>query len=190
MKAFIKSLKFIGASFVFLALAACGKSDGGTQVAAVQYGYQNGSCYDVTHNTPAAYNLCTGVGTAGQYQYINNQCVLGSSNQVVDPTYCQQSQYGQFGNQYGQYGQNGQYGYNTYGSLPGSVPYGQAYATLYGSNYYPNTYGGGAYTGSESCVGSYYQSNGFSGQVMICGGGQCSGLFLYKQSTHARVLCL
>jgi len=178
MKAFTKSIKFIGASLVFLALAACGKSDNNNNVAAVQYGYVNGQCYDVTHNTPASYNLCTGVGTTGQYQYINNQCVSTVNNQVVDPTYCQQSM---------------QYGYGGAGGcgVPGyAYPMGQGYASYWGTNTYPSTCGGGTYGGTMSCAGrQMYAYNGYTAQLIYCDAYTCRGQFLYDVNTRVRVYC-
>jgi hypothetical protein len=179
MKAFFKSFKFIGASLVFLALAACGKSDDGNNVAAVQYQMNAyGQCYDVTHNTPVQSNLCYGVGS-GQFQYVNNQCISTANNQVVDPTYCQQSMYG-YGNTTGYYG-GGYYG--------GTYPYGTGYASYWGSNYYPSTYGGGSYAGSQVCIGMYYMYNGYTAQLVSCNGVNCRGQFLYNSSTKTRVLC-
>lgn len=175
------SIKLMTAPVLLFALVACGKSDNNNNTAAIQYGVVNGSCYDITHNTPMP-NSSYCSGTAGQYTYVGNQCVVAANpSQIVDPTYCQSSLYGNSG-----YGYGGGY----YGGGPTYYPFGTGYANSWGSNYYPNTYGGGAYSGTQTCIGQYYQYNGFTAQLMTCNGFACRGLFLYSVQTRQRVLCM
>ena len=190
------SLKLMLAPVLLLAVVACGKNNdnnNNTNVAAIQHQIVNGQCLNSQANNQVVnMTFCQTTGV-GQYQYVNNQCVLISSNQVVDPTYCQNTGYGNgYGNGYGSgygYGSNNGY-YGGTGNGWGTLPYGTGYAGAFGSNYYPSQYGGGAYQGSQNCVGMFYTYNGFTAQLRQCDGYSCRGLFLYSHQTRARVLCL
>ena len=202
--------KLLSVPVLLLSLIACGKKDennSNQQVAAVQYQIVNGQCVN-SHSptTPVQMTYCnSAVGTA-QYSRNGQNCVQTSTGQPVDPTYCSNLGYGQgqgYGQGYGQgqgygggYGAGYNQGYNggtsngwqttQYGQ---TYPYGQGYAAYFGANSYPSNYGGGSYSGTENCVGNYYSYNGFTGQLRYCDGYSCRGLFLYAQSTRARVLC-
>ena len=100
---------------------------------------------------------------------LTNQCIQTQTGQQVDPTYCQQGQYGysysngynnQYGGQYGnQYG--GQYGQQQYGGQYQRIQCsGQMYIAPMGAQQFTMTYCQG-----YNCSGAYAWVNG---QYAIC----------------------
>ncbi|NUM57466.1 MAG: hypothetical protein HUU56_02480 [Bdellovibrionaceae bacterium] len=55
-----------------------------------QFGYNNGACYDYTRNIQVDYTLCNGTVSNfnNGYSWNGYNCVLTSTQKVVDSTYC------------------------------------------------------------------------------------------------------
>jgi hypothetical protein len=100
-----------------------------------------------------------------QYQYVGGQCVQISTNQPVNPQYCQNS-YNQY-NQYQQCYYQGNYCYYQHGGIDQT---GQC--CMYNNN---NNNGWG-----QQCYGIYYWQPG-GGTPINCYGYNCSGRTLYNQ---------
>lgn len=163
-----------------LAIAAvgCSKKSGTTantayqyQYGMSQYQYQNGLCVMTSTGQQVDPSFCNNAN--GAYQYQNGMCVMVSTGQQVDPSLCNTAA--------------GTYQYNSSGQCIMTSTGQQVDPSLCQTAQYPGY--GGNYGGQ--CYGTYiYMQYGSNyPQYVNCAGANCRGYMLYQASTYQPVYC-
>lgn len=180
-------MRIMSFAFAIVALGACGKSGGDNPPVATvpTYGIVNNQCL-MNNTTVVAMTYCQPAGGVSGYYWNGSQCLVTNTNQVVDPSLCN-NQYGHGqqlppGYQVGQ-GAGGPYIWTPYPN--GHYPIGY-FPTGYPS--FPGGYANG-YT-SQACNGIYLWLSGGSYRSVTCTNGACRGYFVYAPTTYRPILCL
>lgn len=194
----VKNLTYLILGVLLIVSVACDKkgSDPAPAAPVHQYGYVNGSCYDITTNTPAAANLCTGVVQNAGYRWNGTQC-LDVNNQPVAQTLCNTTTSGT-----GSYRWNGtsctdlngapiaptlcQTNSNVVGQY--QLIGGECYSSNFMWVSYTLCSGVGGFVPNQ-CHGTYVMYQPGFVQTIYCSGTSCSGKTLIEYYTGRQIVC-